>query len=312
MSDNTRHVMMSTSDAPGCEDISEARGYDELVVEEFFDAATDDEDSDVAEYSTGDETEGGPDDTQDDAVDDAHEAPEVPMNADAVADANSDVPEGAGNRDDVADGNSDVLDAAVNPDDVAHGVSNGRDDAGDENSEVPVDSEPPPPAPPAWDEEKKKHYAQMKKNFNRGIGGKNQVGKTVRYGPPIRVKRFAVNLFRNGEDSEEIRKTIWNRTREKFLLVNKRLLNGWVKIVDKLGDCVVQQTSKRVAGGGRKVRFAKYDTALCNWFCARRTEKHSVSASLLKDEAQRLAKADGRTISQRWLEKFRNHHNIVI
>ena len=50
--------MMCTSDAPGCEDISEARGCDELVVEEFFDAATDDEDYDVAEYPTGDETEG--------------------------------------------------------------------------------------------------------------------------------------------------------------------------------------------------------------------------------------------------------------
>ena len=152
----------------------------------------------------------------------------------------------------------------------------------------------------------------MKKNFNCGVGGKNQVGKTVRYDPHIRVKRFAVNLFRNGEDLEEIRKTIWNRTQEKFLLVNKRQLNGWVKIVDKLGDCVVQRTSKRVAGGGRKVRFAKYDTALYNWFCARRTEKRSVSASLLKDEAQRLAKADGYTISRRWLEKFRKRHNIVV
>ena len=37
--------------------------------------------------------------------------------------------------------------------------------------------------------------------------------------------------------------------------MNKRQLNGWVKIVDKLGDCVVQRTPKRVAGGGRKVRF---------------------------------------------------------
>ena len=152
----------------------------------------------------------------------------------------------------------------------------------------------------------------MKKNFNRGVGGKNQVGKSVRYDPHIRVKRFAVNLFRNGEDLKEIRKTIWNRTQEKFLLVNKRQLNGWVKIVDKLGDCVVQRTSKRVAGGGRKVRFAKYDTALYNWFCARRTEKRSVSASLLKHEAQRLAKADGYTISRRWLEKFRKRHNIVV
>ena len=61
--------MTSTSDAPGSEDIFEARGHDELVVEEFFDAATDDEDSDVVEYSTGDEIDGGADDTHDDALD---------------------------------------------------------------------------------------------------------------------------------------------------------------------------------------------------------------------------------------------------
>ena len=34
--------------------------------------------------------------------------------------------------------------------------------------------------------------------------------------------------------------------------MNKRQLNGWVKIVDKLSECVVQRMSKRVArGGGR-------------------------------------------------------------
>ena len=48
--------MMSTNDALCRDDIFEARGYDELVVEELFHAATDDEDYDVAEYSTGDDS----------------------------------------------------------------------------------------------------------------------------------------------------------------------------------------------------------------------------------------------------------------
>ena len=46
--------------------------------------------------------------------------------------------------------------------------------------------------------------------------------------------------------------------------MNERQLNGWVKIVVKLGDCVVQHTSKRVVEWGPKVRFPNYDAALCN------------------------------------------------
>ena len=55
-----------------------------------------------------------------------------------------------------------------------------------------------------------------KKLFHRGKAGMNAAGKVVRHAPPMRIKVRAVKMLQNGEDFENIRRTMWFMSRENF------------------------------------------------------------------------------------------------
>ena len=159
---------------------------------------------------------------------------------------------------------------------------------------------------------KKERFVQSKKDYHRGKGSRNTLGKRRRVDTHIRVKRRAVAPLREGQTFATIQRAIWDVTNEQFFLVNQRQLNNWVKIVDKLEGCVIARTAKRIKRGGRRVHYMQYDVALYQWLSDRRAQNQPVTARQLNEEAQRTASVDGRMVSRCWLEKFRKRHSIVL
>ena len=113
-------------------------------------------------------------------------------------------------------------------------------------------------------------------------------------------------------DFSTIQWKVWDLTNEQTLLVNKRQLDNWAKSIDKVEGMVLAHTSKRITGGGRRVLYQKCHVALYQWFSARCAQNLPVSARMLNDETQQLAKSGGHILSRRWLEKFQKRHHIVL
>ena len=125
--------------------LAEARDHDELFVDDFYEAATDNEESDVSEFSSHD-------------------------GRDTDGDAGIDAPL-------VAPVDNAPLAAPVEP--PAAPILDGAGAAAQADAEA---------AEGAGDE-KTKRFEQMRKNFHRGQGSKNTLGKRTRVDPPVRVKR---------------------------------------------------------------------------------------------------------------------------
>ena len=149
--------MVPDSEVPFLADVIEARQHDELVVEHVFEAVTDDEVSDIEEYSTGDDTDSdvenaaGPEvpgaEVPDDEVPDAEvpdaEVPDAEVPDDAVPDAEGPEPAVVPGVDGDAD-------------EIAHAAA---DDAADDASDDPTAAT------------KNERFVQAKKNYHRGIYG---------------------------------------------------------------------------------------------------------------------------------------------
>ena len=54
------------------------------------------------------------------------------------------------------------------------------------------------------------------------------------------------------------------------------------------------------------------DVALWNWFCERRTAFQTVSAQMLRTEANCFGEKGGFALSRKWLVRFRWRHRVVL
>ena len=81
MADGFCAGMASTSRGPCEASILEARNHDQLVVEELYDAVTDDDESNVAAYSTGNGGASGSADGAESAERGAEPAPDLALDA---------------------------------------------------------------------------------------------------------------------------------------------------------------------------------------------------------------------------------------
>lgn len=94
--------------------------------------------------------------------------------------------------------------------------------------------------------------------------------------------------------------------------IHRRNVQAWCQTEQKLRD-IKSKGAKRLAGGGRKVRYGNIDEAVWTWFQDRRAEGVRVTQKMLKYEVLRMHKDNGSQsfkASAGWVRRFKRQHNI--
>ena len=98
----------------------------------------------------------------------------------------------------------------------------------------------------------------------------------------------------------------------KVFEVDRRRVKEWCQQKDK--SKVMSKTSKRLQGGGRKVRYPDIEEKLPQWLNERRNKGVRLTGKALKREAMRFHKTSEKQslkVSCGWFRKFKRRNNIT-
>ena len=107
------------------------------------------------------------------------------------------------------------------------------------------------------------------------------------------------------------------RAASKYFKVDKKCVQRWVQSESSLLDMASGKggkTRKRLAGGGRKVRYEEIDKNLVTWLLERREKGVRVTGKYLRAEALRLHKQNGSQSFKAWngwYRQFKKRHGIT-
>ena len=102
-----------------------------------------------------------------------------------------------------------------------------------------------------------------------------------------------------------------NHAAAKHFEVDRHRVIEWRQQKDKLEK--MEKSKRRLAGGGRKVRYGDIEETLLKWFRERRDAGVRVTGKAMKMEAIRLHKAYGNQsfkASAMWFSRFKRRHNL--
>ena len=123
------------------------------------------------------------------------------------------------------------------------------------------------------------------------------MGKETHFTLSLNLKRCAVQMMNDNVPFPKIQCKVWDLTSEKFFLGNRRQLDAWKRASAQL-DGLQPRGARRLSRALHKTKLVAVDEALRKWFFERRAKNQTVTAKMLKTEAERLAQQGGYVVTQ--------------